>query len=473
VTFHREPLRSVATFADRTVKAVGPGPRGPDRIAHSLLDLMVDNYSPVLEELRAELEEIEEHVLARDSAQQKFVNELLHVRGDFTRLRTIVRPQRDVIERLARGDSKLIRSTLLPYFRDLRDNLVRLEDTAANYHERLMMAFDIYLNKAAFEANEGIKFLTALTAITIPIMAIGTWYGMNFEHMPELKSRAGYYFALGATVVTTLLMAIYLKKKMVLSALVSAPAFPSASPSRPATGRRGSRPSTSRTIAACGCSWRESVFSWTRLPACLPPPGGNPAAMRSLATLACSACCFAISLAADPKPSPEAGMLRQIYTEALVRGEAFENLRTLVTVAPGRLAGSKSLERAVTWGEQTLGALKLDRVYQQATMVPHWERGPKESVVLLPSAATSAQAAELTAVALGGSVPGEVTAEVVEVKALDELARIGREKLPARWSSSTGPWTRPSSPPVPRTARRAMRATAVPRPRQNSARSPP
>lgn len=213
VTFHREPLRSVATFADRTVKAVGPGPRGPDRIAHSLLDLMVDNYSPVLEELRAELEEIEEHVLARDSAQQKFVNELLHVRGDFTRLRTIVRPQRDVIERLARGDSKLIRSTLLPYFRDLRDNLVRLEDTAANYHERLMMAFDIYLNKAAFEANEGIKFLTALTAITIPIMAIGTWYGMNFEHMPELKSRAGYYFALGATVVTTLLMAIYLKKK--------------------------------------------------------------------------------------------------------------------------------------------------------------------------------------------------------------------------------------------------------------------
>jgi magnesium transporter len=211
VTFHTAPMRSVASLMDRYAKAAGVGPRGPDRIAHTLIDLLVDNYTPVVDELRAELEELEEHVLARESVHQNLVNELLHVRGDFTRLRTIVRPQRDVIERLARGDSKMIRPKLLPYFRDLRDNLARLEDTAAGYHERLMMAFDIYLNKAAFEANEGIKFLTAITAVTIPIMVIGTWYGMNFENMPELKH--GYPWALGCTIVTTVLMVIYLKKK--------------------------------------------------------------------------------------------------------------------------------------------------------------------------------------------------------------------------------------------------------------------
>jgi magnesium transporter len=124
-----------------------------------------------------------------------------------------VRPQRDVIERLARGDSKFIRAKLLPYFRDLRDNLVRLDETVTGYHERLMMAFDIYLNKAAFEASKGIKFLTAITAITIPVMIIGTWYGMNFEHMRELQSPHGYIYAMGLTLVTTVLMAIYLKKK--------------------------------------------------------------------------------------------------------------------------------------------------------------------------------------------------------------------------------------------------------------------
>lgn len=211
VTFHTAPLRSVSTLMERIGKSAGPGPRGPDRIAHTLIDLLVDNYAPVIDELRAELEELEEDVLSKDSAQKTLVGELLHVRGDFTRLRTIVRPQRDVIDRLARGDSKLIRPKLLPYFRDLRDNLVRLEDTAASYHERLLMAFDIYLNKAAFEANEGIKFLTALTAITIPVMVIGTWYGMNFEKMPELAR--GYPFALGITAISTLLMFVYLRRK--------------------------------------------------------------------------------------------------------------------------------------------------------------------------------------------------------------------------------------------------------------------
>ncbi|MBI5688791.1 MAG: magnesium/cobalt transporter CorA [Verrucomicrobia bacterium] len=211
VTFHTAPLRSVTTLIDRLAKNVGVGPRGPDRIAHTLIDLLVDNYAPVIDELRAELEELEEHVLAKESVHGELVSEMLHVRNDFTRLRTIVRPQRDVIERLARGDNKMIRPKLLPYFRDLRDNLARLEETAVGYHERLLMAFDIYLNKATFEANEGIKFLTAITAVTIPVMVIGTWYGMNFKTMPELEN--GYFWALGLMLATTAILAVYLKKR--------------------------------------------------------------------------------------------------------------------------------------------------------------------------------------------------------------------------------------------------------------------
>lgn len=212
VSFHRAPLRSVATLIERLAKNAGPGPRGPDRLAHSLLDLLVDNYIPVLAELHSELEETEEIVLSKTS-DENFAGELLHVRGDFTKLRQIVRPQRDVIERLARTDSKFIRAKLVPYFRDLRDNLVRLEESVTGYHERLMLTFDIYLNKAAFEANKGIKFLTALTAITIPVMIVGTWYGMNFESMHELQSPHGYQIAVGCTLVFTVVTAIYLKKK--------------------------------------------------------------------------------------------------------------------------------------------------------------------------------------------------------------------------------------------------------------------
>jgi len=212
VTFHRTPLRSVTTLIDRLGKNVGPGPRGADRLAHTLLDLLVDNYTPLLGELHTELEEIEELVLGKSSSE-KLVNELLQVRGDFSKLRQIVRPQREIIERLCRGDSKMIRSTLLPYYRDLRDNLARLDETVIGYNERLLLAFDIYLNKAAFEANEGIKFLTALTAVTLPAVLVGGWYGMNFDHMAELRSPHGYLFASIFTLVSTIAMAIYLKKK--------------------------------------------------------------------------------------------------------------------------------------------------------------------------------------------------------------------------------------------------------------------
>ena len=213
VTFHAAPLKSVQAAIDRATKSTGIVARGPDRLAHTVLDFLIDNYTPTLDELREELEELEEHVLSEASARRSVIGEIVHVRRDFSKMRTIIRPQRDVIDRLARGDSKLIRPVMLPYFRDLRDNLNRIEETAIGYHDRLLLAFDIFLNKAQFEANEGIKFLTALTAVTLPAVMVGGWYGMNFEPMPELKSPHGYLYACVLTVVLTLVMVFYLKKK--------------------------------------------------------------------------------------------------------------------------------------------------------------------------------------------------------------------------------------------------------------------
>jgi len=213
VSFHTTPLKSVQSAIDRTVKSSGIVARGPDRLAHTVLDFLVDNYSPALDELRQELEELEEHVLSEATARRGVIGEIVHVRRDFSKMRTIIRPQRDVIDRLARGDSKLIRPVMLPYFRDLRDNLARIEDTAVGYHDRLLLAFDIFLNKAQFEANEGIKFLTALTAVTLPAVLVGGWYGMNFDHIPELHSPHGYLYACLLTLFSTLGMVVYLKKK--------------------------------------------------------------------------------------------------------------------------------------------------------------------------------------------------------------------------------------------------------------------
>lgn len=201
VTFHRTPLKPLDALVERCRKASGRIARGPDRLAHSLLDALVDLYQPVIDELRGELDEIEETVLSPE--QEDLTPKLLEVRGELAHLRQIIRPQRDVVLRLAHGEAKLVRPVMLPYFRDLRDHLVRIDETAASFSDQLLISFDLFLSKSGFEANQGIKVITALTAISLPAMIIGTWYGMNFEHMPELASPHAYGTVLVATGLLT------------------------------------------------------------------------------------------------------------------------------------------------------------------------------------------------------------------------------------------------------------------------------
>ena len=210
VTFHRRPMRSVQSTQDRCTKNLGAFARSADRLAHQVLDLLTDNYKPVVDELRGEIEELEETVLATSS--ENLIPTLLALKADLSHLRQTVRPQRDVINRLAHGESKMIRATSLPYFRDLRDDLIRIDETAAGYADQLLISCDLYLNKSSFQANEGIKILTALTAIALPATIIGTWYGMNFEHMPELRSPYGYPVCFTVMVLSTLGVWIWCKR---------------------------------------------------------------------------------------------------------------------------------------------------------------------------------------------------------------------------------------------------------------------
>ena len=149
-----------------------------------------------------------------------------------------------------------------------------------------------------------------------------------------------------------------------------------------------------------------------------------------LTTLFASASVAAPVSTETPAPSsPAQETVNRFFIEALAHGQAYENLRALTTQHPGRLAGSKSLEGAVVWGQQVLIAMNLDRVTTQDVMVPHWERGAVESVQLLDS---SGRPQPLAATALGHSAAtpdGGLTAEVVEVHSLDELATLGRANL--------------------------------------------
>lgn len=209
VTYHQDPMRCVSVAADRCVRGTVHAARAPDRVAHMLLDLIVDGYKPALDELSLEIGELEQQALVQPSRET--LNRLLQVKKEVLHLRQIIGPQREVLARFASGEFKLIRPHLLPYFRDVYDGLFRIANLAQSYTDALTGILQIYLSMAANQTGEVMKLLTMITVITTPVMLVGTWYGMNFPDMPELHLQHGYWLAIGLTAVLTLLTVLYFR----------------------------------------------------------------------------------------------------------------------------------------------------------------------------------------------------------------------------------------------------------------------
>lgn len=213
VTHHTEPLSMVTSTIERIQKNPAQITRGMDRLAHFLLDTMVDAYQPVLNDLTQEIHALEDTVFVASHSEPTVIKEFRDRKREVAHLQEIVRPQRDLVNRIARGEFKLIRPVLLPYFRDLLSNLNRIDATAASLSDQLYLTLDVFLNKASYETNEIIKVLTLMTAITTPTLLVGTWYGMNFHDMPELSWPHAYPIAGIVTVISTILLMIWLRKK--------------------------------------------------------------------------------------------------------------------------------------------------------------------------------------------------------------------------------------------------------------------
>lgn len=212
VTFHRQPLKPVQSALERSLRNPTNPVRGPDRFAHTILDAMVEAYKPALEDLREELESIEGAVLQHEAAHTLFPR-VVGLRKELAVLRQIVRPQREVATLLASGKTRLVRPVIVPYLRDLSEDLARIESQAGSWADQLILSFRIYLNKSSHEANEGIRVLTALTALTLPPLLIGGWFGMNFSRMTELKPAFAYPLVAALTVGSTLAMLVFLRRK--------------------------------------------------------------------------------------------------------------------------------------------------------------------------------------------------------------------------------------------------------------------
>ena len=194
-TYHERPSRSVAG-ASELVRRNGGGPllRGPAAVLHAILDRQVDAMEPLLDDLETRIEQVEDRVLVKPASAD--LVSMLALKRNILQVRRWMTKQREVVLRLARNEFALVDPREAVHFRDIYDHLHRYTELLETHREMTTSLQDAYLSITNLRLGEIMKFLTLYTAVLMPLTVITGIYGMNFDHMPELRQRWGYPGAL-------------------------------------------------------------------------------------------------------------------------------------------------------------------------------------------------------------------------------------------------------------------------------------
>jgi magnesium transporter len=185
---------------------------GSDFLCHAVLDVVVDAYMPVIDQMEDEIELLEDLVIARP--QPRTLDRIIDLKHSIMTLRRIVAPMREVINRLSRDEYPMIDQQSRIYFRDIYDHLVRIQDLSDTIRDIVTGTMDIYLNSTSLRLNEVMKALTIVSTIFLPLSFLAGVYGMNFiTQAPEYEWPYGivFFWAICAVVAGTMLL--FFKKR--------------------------------------------------------------------------------------------------------------------------------------------------------------------------------------------------------------------------------------------------------------------
>ena len=184
---------------------------GADYLAYAILDLIVDNYFVILERFGETIEDLEEELVT--NPVPRTLAGLHRLKRDMIILRKSVWPLREVLSKLERRESPLIKDSTGIYFKDVYDHVIQIIDTIESYRDMLSGMLDIYLSSVSNRLNEIMKVLTIIATIFIPLTFVAGVYGMNFKYMPELEWHYGYYLVLSFMALVSGIMLLFFKRK--------------------------------------------------------------------------------------------------------------------------------------------------------------------------------------------------------------------------------------------------------------------
>ncbi len=184
---------------------------GPSVALHGVLDFIVDNYEPIVDDFEEELDDLE-HAIFADDFRKETVQRLYTLRKELTQMRTAVAPMQDILSQIMRSETLGIPDEAKPYFRDVRDHAGRTIDVIDVLRETAGAAMSVNLSLVNYAQGEVVKKLAGWAGLLAVPTLVASWYGMNFEHMPELARPYAYPILIGVVAVACIVLYRYLKK---------------------------------------------------------------------------------------------------------------------------------------------------------------------------------------------------------------------------------------------------------------------
>ena len=212
LSFQESETDLFASIRERIVQQKGRiRKKGADYLAYALMDAIVDKYYLIIDELELAIEQLEIKILEDGDRQLK--GKIHNLKQEMLLARRSVAPLREVVNGFNRLSSNIVTETTMVFLRDLSDHIVQVTDLIETYRDMLNSLHDLYLSELSFRMNNVMQVLTIMSTIFIPLSFLTGLYGMNFEYIPELGWRNGYFYLLAIMGTLILGMLWYFQRK--------------------------------------------------------------------------------------------------------------------------------------------------------------------------------------------------------------------------------------------------------------------
>jgi len=189
VTHHYAPLGSITYAMQLCAKNPQTLGRGPDYLFHIIIDEVVDQYTPILDALDDSVDAMEDEVFKKPA--QRTMMSILQLKKNIMTIRRVAVYQREMLNRLSRGEFSLITHDEMIYYRNVYDHLVRMTDLADSYRDMVSGLLDAYLSVTSNNLNQVMKLLTIISTVFLPLSVITGFFGMNFKYLPGAEWEYG------------------------------------------------------------------------------------------------------------------------------------------------------------------------------------------------------------------------------------------------------------------------------------------